>query len=818
MGTRTIRTYVLGVTLGRSALAAAIAALLPFDTVFAQAETEPMSRDAGAATAHLDAAAKPAPSTDGARNAAQAEAAPQESAIELDRIEVTGTRIRGGTTPSPVVTLGSERIREEGFVDLGEVVRSLPQNFGGGQNPGVVSATGSGNLYNQNASGGSSLNLRGIGPDATLTLLNGRRLAYGGLMQAVDISAIPVAAVERIDIVADGASAIYGSDAVAGVGNVILKRDMEGGTVSARYGRASEGGLGTREYDATAGAVWNSGGLIATYRHASVDPIDADQRAYTRHMASPFVLHPGGDVRSGLLSIHQALGDTVELRLDALRTERDQVYYQTAAGAYYDQRADTATWLVAPSLEIGLPGGWAMQLGGARSRDENVAHAWLVNTATGVSSYANGVCRCNDAVSYEVGAEGPLLDLDAGEVRLAVGAGYRRNEMHNRNLLAGTQVYSEDSSRFAYAEVDVPLIGPDSGAAWAQRLSITAAARTEDYASFGRVTTPKLGLIYAPGSDVTLKASWGRSFKAPTLNERYGSLVAYLVPPSMIGGTGFGADDAVLLSWGSNPFLGPERAISQTVSLAFHPAWLRGLEAELSWFDIDYRQRVVQPFAAFGQVLSDPAVAEFLQYAPTPEDQARLLATYAGGFFNWTGRPYDPANVVIIGRGEYANARTQRIRGVDLSGSYRMDLSAGRLTLRGSASWLDSTQQNTSGQAAFDLAGTIFYPAKLRGRMGAVWSQGGFTGSAFANHAGGVKHRALNQDIASFTTFDITLQYAMGRRNGARAGVDVGLSVQNLLNRAPPLYMPAAFTDVPYDSTNHSAIGRFPSITIATHW
>ncbi|HZX70897.1 MAG TPA: secretin and TonB N-terminal domain-containing protein, partial [Rhodanobacter sp.] len=98
----------------------------------------------------------------------------------LQSVTVTGTRIRGGTTPSPVITIGSEQIQEEGFGDLGEVIRHIPQNFNGGQNPGVMTATGSGNLYNQNATGGSSLNLRGIGADATLTLLNGRRLPGSG--------------------------------------------------------------------------------------------------------------------------------------------------------------------------------------------------------------------------------------------------------------------------------------------------------------------------------------------------------------------------------------------------------------------------------------------------------------------------------------------------------------------------------------------------------------------------------------------------------------------------------------------------------------
>ena len=136
---------------------------------------------------------------------------------ELSAVTVTGTRIRGGSTPSPVITIGSEQIQQEGFSDLGEVIRSIPQNFSGGQNPGVAAGAGQGGQQsNQNLTGGSGLNLRGLGPDATLTLLNGRRMSYDGLFQALDISAIPADAVDRIEIVPDGASAIYGSDAVGG--------------------------------------------------------------------------------------------------------------------------------------------------------------------------------------------------------------------------------------------------------------------------------------------------------------------------------------------------------------------------------------------------------------------------------------------------------------------------------------------------------------------------------------------------------------------------------------------------------------------------
>ncbi len=129
-------------------------------------------------------------------------------------IVVTGSRIRGAPVASTLIVRTADTIRNEGQATLAEVIRTIPQNFGGGQNPGiganVPAASG------VNVGSGSSLNLRGLGSDATLTLLNGRRLAYSASRQSVDVSAIPVNAVERIEIVADGASALYGSDAIAG--------------------------------------------------------------------------------------------------------------------------------------------------------------------------------------------------------------------------------------------------------------------------------------------------------------------------------------------------------------------------------------------------------------------------------------------------------------------------------------------------------------------------------------------------------------------------------------------------------------------------
>lgn len=741
------------------------------------------------------------------------------AATNLQTVTVTGTRIRGGSTPSPVITIGSEQIQQEGFTDLGEVIRSVPQNFSGGQNPGVLTGNlaGAGNA-NQNMTGGSSLNLRGLGADATLTLLNGRRMAYGGFTQAVDISAIPVEAVERIEIVPDGASAIYGSDAVGGVGNVILKRDYQGVTVGTRFGEATQGGMVSREYNVTAGTTWQSGGLIATYKNVSVDPIYSSQRDYTTQLVDPSTLYPGSNLRSGLLSVHQSLGDFAELRLDALGSKRDQLQFYNSSGGNSRVTPDTTTTLVSPGLDIWLPNDWTLSIGATSGKDSHDQHRVQTMAATGATTLID-VCYCNDSRSYELGAEGPLFPLPGGDARLAAGIGYRENAFRDVDHVTRANAFrGSEGARFAYAEFNLPLIGPDQQVHGIQRLDVTAAVRGEHYSTFGGVTTPKLGLLYDPNPDFTLKASWGKSFKAPTLFEQNYAQNAYLFSPGSFGGVGYPAGSTVLVLDGGNRQLKPERATTQSVSLAFHPEALRDLEAELSWFRIDYRDRVIQPIANASQALNNAIYAPFVDVTPTPQTQADVIAN-AGTFYNFVGVPYDPSKVAAIIYTQYANAAQQHIQGVDLSGSYRLTLGQGALTLRGSASWLDSTQQTIPTAPAYALAGTLFNPPKVSSRVGAVWQRSGFTASLFANSRSGVTNRIDHVKSASFTTFDAALRYAIGKRDDAWSGLEFALSLDNAFDRDPPLYRVTSPRYVaPYDSTNYPAIGRFLSLSASKHW
>jgi iron complex outermembrane receptor protein len=213
------------------------------------------------------------------------------SAQEVDEVVVTGSRIRGAeSVGSTVISLDREVIIESGAPSTGDLLRKVPQIVGLG-----ASETASGAQNGAaNATRSIAVNLRGIGSNATLLLIGGRRLPAAGTQgQITDASVIPSIALERLEVVADGGSAIYGSDAVTGVVNFIPRRDFKGAESTMRYG------MGDDYYDWSVaqllGTSWTSGHAMLAVDHTYHSALEGRDRDF---YSSDLRAHGGSDLRS----------------------------------------------------------------------------------------------------------------------------------------------------------------------------------------------------------------------------------------------------------------------------------------------------------------------------------------------------------------------------------------------------------------------------------------------------------------------------------------------------------------------------------------
>jgi outer membrane receptor protein involved in Fe transport len=739
-----------------------------------------------------------------------------------DAITVTGSRIRSAPVASPMIEISQAEILKAGQSNLGEAMRALPQNFSGGQNPGV--APGTVGVSNQNITGGSSPNLRGLGSDATLTLLNGHRLSYGSFIQAVDISAIPLAAVDRIEVIPDGASAIYGSDAVAGVVNVVLKRDYDGLATSARFGAATSGGDEEQEYGFVAGKRWSSGGVLLAYDFLKGTEISARDRPYTGYMIGTNTLWPARKNHSVLLTAHQQISSFITLSLDANYNHRNQTsLIQTAVGAGYLNAPVSTTLSIAPSIKFDIIPNWNVTVSGLYGSDRTHFDQSTYSGGS-VSSRALG-CYCNVIKSAEISAEGKLLNLPAGHLRLATGGGYRYNSYDQYSATTGASSASGSTDSFyAFGELYVPLVSPEQSIGGLYRSSINAAVRYEKYPGRAEVVTPKIGGIYSPTPDFDLKASWGKSFKVATLLQQYQNQGLYLYPASLLGGTQFPAGSTTILSLGGNPNLKPERANSWSVTLAAHPAPVPALRIEATYFDVRYKNRIVQPIATVNlyHALSDPTFYDYVTFWPGANEQADLIASTGRPLINYVGAPYDPANVAAIVFNNYVNSSRQHIHGFDVTANYGFSLgSSGDLSLQANGSWLHSSEQIKSSAPVDQLAGVIFNPPKFKARGSIGWVKGQFTLTGYLNYTGALSDTrdATVLRVHPQASIDLSALYSVGA-GSVIGGLDIALTVSNILNSRPPYASPSGGESyyVSYDSTNYSPVGRFVSLSLSKRW
>lgn len=745
----------------------------------------------------------------------------------LDKVMVIGSNIRDaiGGGASPVIVIDREAIDRTGVASLQQLFEKLPQNFGGGANGANVGNLGVDRDTGNNFGQGTAINLRGLGTGTTLTLINGHRVTSSNRYQYVDISLIPLSAIERVEILTDGASAIYGTDAVGGVVNIVLRRDFTGYETSLRYGSVTRGNMDEYQASQSAGWSWEGGHLMASYEFLKQSNLAAVDKDFSRNVTvRPYDIYPGSNRHSLYLDGVQALSDVLTLNLTGSFAKREMD--TTISGTADETRLfpHTRQFDVFAGLTLELPRQWQARLNSGFGRSD-VSYERTTITGSSVST-APPTDTHSESRYLEMIADGELFNLPAGGVRAAFGAGYRRDGyelLDHRGLEKPLDL--QRTIRSAFAEFNIPLLADMPGV---RRLSLTAAARYDDYSDFGSTLNPKLGLLWEATEGLSFRTSYGRSYRAPVYQDMQlnNTVVVAKVPnPSAANGS-----TVLMMLSNGNPDLGPERAKTWTGGFSFAPPSLPGLKIDANYYHIEYADRIGSGFGGSFPSLflqSTAPYADLLTVNPTPQQiqQARQLGASGLGLFVSRVGPYalapgtdETSSEVILDNRFRNNAFTSQ-RGVDFNASYDFDAGQTRIALNLAGQYIiDSKRRVTATSPEVDAVNAVYFPVDLKVRGGLAMSHRQVAGGLFVNYVDSYRDPANRADphVSSWTTVDLSLRYDFSGAAGAGQGTSLAFNVQNLFDRNPPFIVNSINTG--FDPTNATALGRFLSMTLTHRW
>lgn len=744
---------------------------------------------------------------------------PSQDRVEVEEVVVTGTHIRNQpNTASPIRVFSREEIQRSGFGSVQQFLNALPDNFSGG----VSEATGVGQSLVGGSGGissGAGINLRGLGNAATLVLINGRRVAPAGMGEYVDVSLVPLSAVERIDVMKDGASAIYGSDAVAGVVNIVLRERYDGFETHLRSGVTTGGGADEIRADQTVGKSWDSGRALVTYDFQHRGRLRTADRAFTETADQPSDLLPKQERHSVVTSVSQAVGQGIRMFADGLFSDREFGFVNTSGGDTGVRNGRTRLYSGTLGARINVGADWHAQISGSYSRND----VDTLFTNSGISGSFSE--RIDSALRYEIldgFASGPLLQLRAGDVRAAFGVQYRRESLRASAATDGVQSSSDSRARrvvAGYAELTVPVVSESNALALLNRLEITAAARSEHYSDFGSTFDPKIGLSLSPWQGLNIRATYGRSFKAPLLDqldETQQRLLVFPLPdPQSAGGS-----TPTILVIGNNAQLEPERSSAWTVGLDYVPAENPLTKLSLTYFDIDFSDRIAVPAPGLElfSFLSSPTLAPFVTRSPSLD----VIEDFFGqaGFENPFG--FEPSGIGAIADDRLRNLSRTLVRGATLEMSMARDLSVGRMGGGIDVNYYFTYRnQTTSLSPSTSIRSTVFNPVNLKARGSLWWTRGALRLAGFLNFTNDYDNNLAdpNERVPSWTTMDIQVAYDTSNGHGPRwmRDVRIALSGINITDKDPPAVRTNS-VGLNYDGANADVLGRLIAVELSKAW
>ncbi|TAN05413.1 MAG: TonB-dependent receptor [Rhodanobacteraceae bacterium] len=609
----------------------------------------------------------------------------------LQTIIVTGTRAFDRTAAdslAPIDILTPKELMSTGAPDLTTALRTLLPSFNFPQ-PSLTDATDA----------TQPAQLRGLSPDETLVLINGKRQhttaivnvngSIGRGSSPVDLSAIPINAIQRIEVLRDGAAAQYGSDAIAGVINIILKGGADHGGANVTYGQHDGGQGDTWQGGADGGFAFGHGN---GWVHLAANYLNQDP---TNH-AGPDIRYPG-DPTYGQVTFHYGLpkeiakqtainaqynlGENATLYAFSLFNHRD-----VEAGGFFRSLSqyDAAN----PAAVAVYPDGY-LPIENSAIRDDTTVlgikgdlGGWHYDIS-GDTGGSHWKLHTTDTFNYSLGAQSPTefyigtltirqnefnadfsRDFDMGwyhPLTVAWGLAYRHEKFAIKQgdpasyYGAGAQVFPgyQPSDAGAHSRSNSAEY-IDLETDFTQKLSAGFAARHEHYSDFGNTTSWKLSGRYAFTPVVALRGTISTGFRAPSLQQEYysstainfvnngsGNLVPYTIRT-------FPVSDPAAVALGAQP-LKPEKSRNYSVGLVFTPTV--GPYTTLDFYQVDVNDRIIL--------------------------SGNLVGTAVQDYLTSVGIPF------VSGGRFFTNAVDTRTRGADLIGTWPLQLSGSSLKFTG---------------------------------------------------------------------------------------------------------------------------------------
>jgi iron complex outermembrane receptor protein len=631
-----------------------------------------------------------------------------DEAVDVDEVVVTGTRASGRSrleTTSPVDVISDEALQRQGSTELAQGLSALAPSISFAR-PSITDGTDT----------VRPATLRGLAPDQTLVLLNSTRRHTSALVNvngsvgrgsaAVDLNAIPSAAIERVEILREGASAQYGSDAIAGVINLRLREAREGGSATAtvgqyftefttaRAGERSEEDGRTVTVSGWQGLPLGDEGFLTIsgeYRdrnptsRGDLDPRLAPRPArITSRYGDPEVTDITGYFNAGL-----PLSNGYELYGFGGYQHREAESAATPR-AFNNPNNDPAVYpegflpIIAPTVDDytlaggvrGTLGGFGVDLNLVYGRNEidyrveNSINGSLVpNSPTsfdaGGLKYDQFVLGLDLVRRYEVGLFEPLNLAFGAEARresYAINAG----ELASYSFTPGRPGAGPGSQGFIgfrpsnEVDVDRSSIGVyvDVDAQVTEQFNVNAAARYENFSDFGSTTTGKIAARYDVTDVFAVRGAVSTGFRAPALQQSFFTATAinFLVINGVSTPTEVAtlpATDPIAASLGARP-LGPEESVNTSLGIVFDAG---PFELTIDAYRIEVTDRIV--------------LSENLLGSPTGNATSQAI-------FNLLNPP--GSNNPISGARFFINGVDTETVGVDVVARYRLGYSdTGRL-------------------------------------------------------------------------------------------------------------------------------------------